>query len=82
MNIAIGRVLILGCIAILLLELPSVIGDYQHGDGFRAVAAQQVELERTAQAAQAPAPPALHTLEHAVARAAFEPVELVAIPGL
>lgn len=86
MNVAVIRALILGCVAILILELPEVVDDYQRGDGFAAVAAEQVELDRAA-ALEAEAPdrasaPAFEALAQWAREDAPEPVEMAAVPGL
>jgi len=89
MNAAVIRALVLGCVAILILELPEVVDDYQRGDGFATVSAEQIELDRAAaleasaaeelvrEASQAP-----ESLASLLGAEAIEPVELSAIPGL
>jgi len=80
MNLGIERFLLLGCIAILILELPEILSDLRLGDGFPgAGVAVVVEVQ---------AAPELAFTDDVLAKLVAheplvqEPVRLPATPGL
>lgn len=98
MNAALYRTLILGCIAIVLLELPGVISDWRFGDGFEAMAATQsgnstapsaaydnpmaALVQPAAELLMVEAEPGTLAMHANALEPALQPVELVSVPGL
>jgi hypothetical protein len=97
-NAALCRMLILGCIAIVLLELPGVIADWRFGDGFEALAATESNdpaalhgiddnpladlVKPAAELLLVEADPGTLAMHVDAMEAAMQPVELVSVPGL
>jgi len=89
MNLGIERFLILGCIAVLILEAPSLMADLARGDGSAALLAQSSAVQTPLMAEVAPALPETQlvpTVELAVVEPADPQVVLANLlpdqPGL
>lgn len=81
MSSVLERVLLLGCIAILLLELPGVIADWRFGDGFAQVEQAQRASDALA-ASEVEGADTTSAVFAALLEEAAAPVELAAVPGL
>jgi len=79
MNLGIERFLILGCIAVLILELPQLFTDLELGDGFPATSPVATPVVVVVAEVPEPAAPVLMVLEGDVLA---EAVELPSVPGL
>ena len=82
MNLGVERFLILGCVAVLILELPQLVDDLEFGDGYPGVAPAGAALgELALQALESPQLE-LHPEAALAVVVTHEPAELPATPGL
>ncbi len=64
MNLGIERFLVLGCIGVAILELPHVLDDLRHRDGYPAFVQAHARALAAAEAADASAAPSLALRDH------------------
>ena len=83
MNLGIERFLILGCVAVLILELPEILTDLRLGDGFPGVTAPAALVAEVAEPSTSTLELVLEPESDVLAKlVAHEPVWLPATPGL